>query len=57
MCQAQHACEPTHPACSFDVLCVVRDAVDAEADTRLAQFVVGSHVRNHPVRRAAEDEG
>ena len=32
----------------FDVLCVVRDVVDAETDARLADFVVGSHDRNHP---------
>lgn len=32
----------------FDILCVVRDTVDAADDERLAKFVVGSHVTNHP---------
>uniref|UniRef100_A0A7S0WTV5 DNA replication licensing factor MCM2 n=1 Tax=Chlamydomonas leiostraca TaxID=1034604 RepID=A0A7S0WTV5_9CHLO len=41
----------------FDVLAVVRDQVDPVQDQRLAEFVVGSHARNHPTRRAAEDEG
>lgn len=35
----------------FDVLCVLRDEVDAVADERLATFVVQSHVRSHPVER------
>lgn len=39
----------TEPILSrFDVLCVVRDTVDAAADERLAKFVVGSHIRSHP---------
>ena len=39
----------TEPILSrFDVLCVVRDTVDAVDDERLAQFVVASHVRHHP---------
>lgn len=39
----------TEPILSrFDVLCVVRDFVDEEADGRLAAFVVDSHVRSHP---------
>lgn len=41
---------------SFDVLCVVRDQVDPVQDQRLAEFVVGSHMRNHPNRRALEEE-
>ena len=32
----------------FDILCVVRDIVDPVEDARLADFVIGSHVRNHP---------
>ncbi|CAH8476451.1 unnamed protein product [Schistosoma haematobium] len=32
----------------FDVLCVVRDAVDPVQDEMLARFVVGSHMRHHP---------
>merc|ERR1712048_1514748 len=38
----------TEPILSrFDVLCVVRDTVDAVGDEHLARFVVGSHMRNH----------
>jgi len=33
----------------FDCMCVVRDIVDAQADTRIARFVVGSHMKSHPV--------
>uniref|UniRef100_UPI00358E0689 DNA replication licensing factor MCM2 n=1 Tax=Myxine glutinosa TaxID=7769 RepID=UPI00358E0689 len=32
----------------FDILCVVRDTVDAVQDEMLARFVVQSHVRHHP---------
>lgn len=32
----------------FDILCVVRDTVDETIDRKLAEFVVGSHVRSHP---------
>jgi len=38
----------------FDVLCVVRDTVDAVQDEMLARFVVGSHLRHHPAVSAAE---
>lgn len=39
----------TEPILSrFDVLCVVRDIVDATQDETLAKFVVDSHVRSHP---------
>ncbi len=34
--------------CRFDILCVVKDTVDREADGRLAEFVVNSHMRSHP---------
>ena len=36
-------------ACRFDILCVVKDAVDPVADARLARFVVSSHARSHPL--------
>jgi DNA replication licensing factor MCM2 len=40
----------TEPIISrFDILCVVRDTVDAVADEQLARFVVGSHMRSHPL--------
>lgn len=40
----------TEPILSrFDILCVVRDTVDAAADEHLARFVVGSHMRSHPL--------
>merc|ERR1712001_592186 len=40
----------TEPILSrFDILCVVRDTVDAVADEQLARFVVGSHMRSHPL--------
>merc|ERR1712059_153815 len=40
----------TEPILSrFDILCVVRDTVDAVADEHLARFVVGSHMRSHPL--------
>ena len=40
----------TEPILSrFDILCVVRDTVDVVADEHLAKFVVGSHMRSHPL--------
>merc|ERR550525_962670 len=40
----------TEPIISrFDILCVVRDTVDAVGDEQLARFVVGSHMRSHPL--------
>lgn len=40
----------TEPILSrFDILCVVRDTVDSVGDEHLARFVVGSHMRNHPL--------
>lgn len=48
--------ELTEPILSrFDILCVVRDTVDPSEDERLAQFVVGSHGRAHPLGNAAEN--
>lgn len=42
--------ELTEPILSrFDILCVVRDTVDPAEDERLANFVVDSHARAHPV--------
>ncbi|KAF3690338.1 DNA replication licensing factor mcm2 [Channa argus] len=39
----------TEPIVSrFDVLCVVRDAIDPVQDEMLARFVVGSHIKHHP---------
>ena len=39
----------TEPILSrFDILVVVRDLVDEEADERLSTFVVDSHLRSHP---------
>ena len=40
----------------FDLLYVIRDEVDPIKDTELANFVCGSHVRNHPTTLAAEEE-
>ncbi|KAL9531167.1 DNA replication licensing factor [Sphaerulina musiva] len=46
--------ELTEPILSrFDILCVVRDTVDPAEDERLAQFVVNSHGRAHPVMSSA----
>ena len=52
----------THCACSappppsFDVLCVVRDQVDPVNDQRLAEFVVGNHMRSHPDSAGNEED-
>jgi DNA replication licensing factor MCM2 len=47
----------TEPILSrFDILCVVRDTVDPIADEHLARFVVGSHMRNHPLSDDADQE-
>merc|ERR1711881_124304 len=40
----------------FDVLCVVRDTVDPTGDEHLARFVVGSHMRNHPMAEEVDVE-
>ncbi|EDO15024.1 hypothetical protein Kpol_1007p8 [Vanderwaltozyma polyspora DSM 70294] len=46
----------TEPILSrFDILCVVRDLVDEEADERLATFVVDSHARSHPENEVEND--
>lgn len=45
----------TEPILSrFDILCVVRDTVDAVQDEYLARFVVNSHIRHHPNVTASE---
>ena len=47
----------TEPILSrFDVLCVVRDTVDPVGDEHLARFVVGSHMRNHPLAEEIDCE-
>merc|ERR1712226_506625 len=47
----------TEPILSrFDVLCVVRDTVDTVGDEHLARFVVGSHMRNHPMAEELDVE-
>ena len=47
----------TEPILSrFDVLCVVRDQVDAVQDEYLARFVVGSHIRHHPTEDPADHQ-
>lgn len=33
----------------FDLLCVVKDEVDSNADQALASFVINSHIKNHPI--------
>ena len=41
--------ELTEPILSrFDILCVVKDIVDPVQDERLADFVIGSHIKSHP---------
>uniref|UniRef100_A0A060T2A2 DNA replication licensing factor MCM2 n=1 Tax=Blastobotrys adeninivorans TaxID=409370 RepID=A0A060T2A2_BLAAD len=47
----------TEPILSrFDVLCVVRDTVRPEDDEMLAQFVVSSHMKNHPESAKLDDD-
>ncbi|EIW68302.1 hypothetical protein TREMEDRAFT_39804 [Tremella mesenterica DSM 1558] len=53
----QQNVELTEPILSrFDVLCVVKDAVDPVQDEMLAKFVVGSHLRSHPQFVPEQDE-
>ncbi|KAI0093138.1 MCM-domain-containing protein [Irpex rosettiformis] len=53
----QQNVELTEPILSrFDVLCVVKDAVDPIQDEMLARFVVGSHLRSHPKFEHEKDE-
>ncbi|KAI5709035.1 hypothetical protein M8J76_008691 [Diaphorina citri] len=40
----------------FDILCVVRDEVDIAKDSRLADFVVKSHMRHHPAYTGPRNE-
>ena len=37
------------------MLCVVRDTPDPVKDEKLAQFVVNSHIRHHPLVKAEKD--
>ncbi|CAI5755921.1 unnamed protein product [Candida verbasci] len=47
----------TEPILSrFDLLCVVRDLVNPEADERLANFVVDSHMRSHLIDEEDDEE-
>ncbi|KAI7872822.1 MCM2/3/5 family-domain-containing protein [Spinellus fusiger] len=47
--------ELTEPILSrFDVLCVVKDTVNAEKDHMLATNVIASHIRSHPSFHPAE---
>ncbi|KAE9967278.1 hypothetical protein EG328_008304 [Venturia inaequalis] len=49
--------ELTEPILSrFDILCVVRDTVDPSEDERLANFVVNSHGRAHPLMADGQAE-
>src|SRR5437588_13031407 len=49
--------ELTEPILSrFDILCVVRDTVDPEVDERLANFVVQSHSRSHPLYKKSQED-
>ncbi|KAF8532503.1 MCM2/3/5 family-domain-containing protein [Gautieria morchelliformis] len=53
----QQNVELTEPILSrFDVLCVVKDAVDPVADELLARFVVDSHLRSHPKFESDKEE-
>lgn len=50
--------ELTEPILSrFDVLCVVKDVADPVIDERLAQFVVNSHIRSHPLYTPEQADG
>eukprot|EP00605_Chrysophyceae_sp_TOSAG23-4_P001465 GSChrysophyteH1.ASY1.ANO1.1601.1 assembled CDS len=40
----------------FDVLCVLQDVVDPVADEQLANFVIRSHMKNHPASNPNDDE-
>jgi DNA replication licensing factor MCM2 len=47
----------TEPILSrFDILCVVKDLVDVEADEHLARFVVSSHMRSHPDFKGSKEQ-
>ena len=32
----------------FDIMCVLRDEVDASVDSDLATFIINSHIKSHP---------
>ncbi len=40
----------------FDLLTVIRDEADELMDDTLATFVINSHMKNHPIVRAAEHQ-
>jgi DNA replication licensing factor MCM2 len=49
--------ELTEPILSrFDILCVVKDTVDPTVDERLANFVLNSHLRSHPLFSPEQDQ-
>jgi DNA replication licensing factor MCM2 len=49
--------ELTEPILSrFDILCVVRDAVDPVIDEQLARFVINSHMKSHPLFEVELDQ-
>lgn len=35
----------------FDVLCVVKDEVSQDLDSKLAKFVINSHMKSHPFNK------
>ncbi|KAH3671584.1 hypothetical protein OGAPHI_000287 [Ogataea philodendri] len=52
-----HNVNLTEPILSrFDILCVVRDLFNPEADERLAGFVIDSHMRSHPAGEVSASE-
>jgi len=42
----------------FDILCVVRDIPDPIKDEKLAEFILNSHIRHHPMakKKGCEEE-
>uniref|UniRef100_A0A182PM87 DNA replication licensing factor MCM2 n=1 Tax=Anopheles epiroticus TaxID=199890 RepID=A0A182PM87_9DIPT len=40
----------------FDILCVVKDEFDPMQDKHLAEFVVASHIKNHPSKEGEEQD-
>jgi DNA replication licensing factor MCM2 len=38
----------------FDIMCVLKDEVDASVDSDLATFIINSHIKSHP--NVEEDE-
>lgn len=40
----------------FDILCVVKDRVDFNLDSKLASFVINSHIKNHPSNKEKSEQ-